>query len=60
MHIHIVAIYCVCDDMMYALHHRNDPQYHLSDAEIMTIALVAALYSGGNYAPVHAHLAQYG
>ncbi len=46
----IVAVYCVSADMLRALGHRNDPQCHLTDAEIMTIALVAALYFGGNYA----------
>ena len=46
----IVAVYCLSADMLLALGHRNDPQCHLTDAEIMTIALVAALYFGGNYA----------
>lgn len=46
----IVAVYCVCADMLDALHHRNDAQCHLTDAEVMTVALVAALFFGGNYA----------
>lgn len=50
MDIHIVAVYCLCADVLGALHHRNDAQCHLIDAEIMTIALVAALFFSGNYA----------
>lgn len=55
----IVAVYCLCDAMLNALHHRNDPQCHLVDAEMMTIAVVAALLFGGHYARAHAHLVQY-
>ncbi len=56
----IVAVYCLCDDMLKALHHHDDPQCHLNDAEIMTVALVAALFFGGNYAQAQAHLSDYG
>jgi hypothetical protein len=35
--------------MLKALNHRQDPQAQLCDAEIMTIAIVAALYFRGNY-----------
>lgn len=55
----IVAVYCVCADMLSALQHRNDPQCHLTDAEIMTVAIVAALFFGGNYARAQAQLADY-
>ena len=57
---HIVAVYCVCADMLEALHHHNDAQCHLTDAEIMTIALVAALFFGGNYALTCAFLHEQG
>ena len=46
----MIAVYCLTADMLQALGHRDDRQCHLSDAEVMTIALVAALYFGGNYA----------
>ena len=49
----IILIYCMCDDLLKALNHREDPQCRLCDAEIMTIAIVAALYFGGNYALSH-------
>ncbi len=45
----IVAIYCLCDDLLKALHHHEDPQCEMSDAEVMTTALVAALFFGGNH-----------
>lgn len=44
----IVAIYCLSDDMLKALNHANDPQCQITDAEVMTIAIAAALYFGGN------------
>lgn len=44
----IVTIYCLCDDLLQALGHREDPQCRMSDAEVMTTALVAALFFGGN------------
>jgi hypothetical protein len=50
MDTYIVLVYCLCDDLLKAAPHRDDPQCRLSDAEVMTIALVAALYFGGNQA----------
>ena len=44
----IVAVYCLCDDMLKALHHKDDPQCKMIDAEVMTTAIVAALDYGGN------------
>lgn len=46
----IIAVYCLHADMLHALGHRDDGQCHLTDAEVMTIAVVAALFFGGNYA----------
>src|SRR3974377_1745784 len=45
----IVAVFCLCDDVLQALHHRDDGQCHMSDAEVITTALVAALYFCGNF-----------
>jgi hypothetical protein len=56
----IVAVYCLCADLMTGLRHRHDVQCHLTDAEIMTIALVAALFFGGNYALACAFLHEQG
>lgn len=57
---HIVTVYCLCADLLVALRHRNDQQCQLTDAEIMTIALVAALFFGGNYAVTCAFLYEQG
>src|SRR5215470_10100577 len=45
----VLAIYCLCDDLLKALLHHEDRQRHMSDAEVMTTAVVAALYFGGNF-----------
>jgi len=44
----IVAVFCLCDDMLKALHHHQDSQCEMSDAEVMTTAIVAMLHLGGN------------
>lgn len=44
----IVAIYCLCDDILNALGHPEDPQRRMSDAEVLTTAIAAGLYFGGN------------
>lgn len=46
----IVFVYCLCDDLLKAFHHRDDPRCRVGDAEILTTALVAAWYFGGNFA----------
>lgn len=46
----IVAIYTICSDLLQQLHHYEDPQRKVNDAEIMTIAIVAMLFFKGNYA----------
>ena len=56
----IVAVFCLCDDMLKALHHAEDPQSQISDAEVMTTAIVAALYFGGNLEKARAHMQEYG
>jgi hypothetical protein len=45
----IVAVFCLCDDMLKALHHYQDKQCQMTDAEVMTTALVAALHFRGNF-----------
>lgn len=45
----IIAIFCLCDDMLKGLHHFEDHQRQMSDAEIMTTAIAAVLYFKGNF-----------
>lgn len=49
MDLQIILVYCLCDDLLKAMDHHEDQQCQISDAEIMTIGVVAALYFGGNY-----------
>ena len=56
----IILVYCLCEDLLKALHHREDPQRQICDAEIMTIAIVAALYFGANYTLARAFLKEQG
>ena len=53
----IVTIYCLCDDLLRAMHRVDDPQCQMSDAEVVTTALVATLYFGGNFERARALLA---
>ncbi|MBN1873256.1 MAG: IS982 family transposase [Anaerolineae bacterium] len=50
MDTHSIAVFCLCGDMLKALHHHEDLQCRMSDVEVMTCALVAVMYYGGNYA----------
>lgn len=54
----IIAIYCVCDDLLKALGHVDDRQRQMTDAEVMTTALIAALHFGGNFEPAREMLAE--
>jgi hypothetical protein len=44
----ITTIYCLCDEFLKATAHRDDPQVRLSSAEVMTVALTASAFFGGN------------
>ena len=45
----IIVVFCLCDDMLKALHHYEDVQRQMTDAEVMTTAIVAMLYFKGNF-----------
>jgi hypothetical protein len=45
----IVAIYCLCADILDALGHIEDPQQRMSDAEVITTGLVAMLFLRSNF-----------
>jgi hypothetical protein len=44
----IIATFCILDDLLTILHHRNDPQAKITDSEILTIAILACQEFGGN------------
>jgi len=56
----IIVTFCLCDDLLKALHHQEDRQCHMNDAEIMTTALVASLFFRGNHESARAMLKQHG
>jgi hypothetical protein len=56
----IIATFCLCDDLLKAMHHPQDRQCQMNDAEIMTTAFVASLFFRGNHESARAMLQQYG
>ena len=45
---HTTALYCIVDDLLKAVGHRDDCRRAMTDAEVLTTALVAAHCFGGN------------
>ena len=43
------AIYCFIDDLLKAMRHKEDCRTQFTDAEVITTALIAMLYFGGNF-----------
>jgi hypothetical protein len=56
----IIATFCLCDDLLKAMHHQEDHQCQMNDAEIMTTAFVASLFFRGNHESARAMLQQHG
>ena len=56
----IIATFCLCDDLLKAMHHQEDRQCQMNDAEIMTTAFIASLFFRGNHESARAMLHQYG
>ena len=56
----IIATYCLCDDLLKAMHQRAAPQCKMSDAEVMTTALTAALFFRGTLESARMMLKQHG
>ena len=45
----IITIYVICDEFLRAINHHQDNQVEMSDAEVMTTAIIAMLYFKGNF-----------
>jgi hypothetical protein len=56
----ITTIYCLCDDFLKAIGHRDDLQVTMSTAEVMTVPLVAATFFGANINKSCLFLHEYG
>ena len=48
MNLTLVAVWTICDDLFISLGHQDDARAKMSDAEVMTTALIAARYFAGN------------
>ena len=44
----IIALYCIVDDLLKGTGHQEDSRRKVSDSEVITTALVSALYFGGH------------
>lgn len=44
----IIALYCIVDDMLTALGHREDSRVSVKDSEVITTAFVGVLYFGAH------------
>jgi hypothetical protein len=56
----IIATFCLCDDLLKTIHHQEDCQCQMNDAEIMTTALMASLFFRGNHESARTMLKQHG
>lgn len=45
----IIFIYSLCDDLLASFGTNKDAQCKMNSAEVMTVAIVAALFFGGNF-----------
>ena len=52
----IIVVFCPCVDMLKSLHHYEDAQCQMSDAEVMTTAIIAMLYFKGNFSLASCYL----
>jgi len=56
MDVKITATYRLYYDLLQAMHHQEDLQCQMSDAEVLTTVLTAALYFRGNIENTRARL----
>jgi len=56
----IIATFCLCDDLLKAMHHQEDCQCQMNDAAIMTTTLIASLGFRGHHESARAMLKQHG
>jgi IS5 family transposase len=44
----VIVVYAIVDDLLKAIGHQEDVRMQMSDAEIITSAIIAAMFFGGN------------
>ena len=55
----IITIYAITDDLLKAIRHKDDIRRAMSDAEIITTALVAAIFFHGNQSNACSYMKDY-
>ena len=45
----IITVYCICDDYLQTIGHKDHHQARMSTSEVLTTAIIAARFFGGNY-----------
>ena len=56
----VEAFYCIVDDLLKGIGHQEDSRRRVSDAEVITTALVAARFLGGNHANSRDYMLEHG
>src|SRR5215510_12387868 len=56
----IITIFCLCDDLLKAMHHQEDSHCQMNDADIMTTAFMVGLFFRGNHERACTMLKQHG
>ena len=56
----IILIYCVCADFLQNINHASDSSLHMSDDEVLTVAIVSAIFFCGNHDRARGFLKEYG
>src|SRR4051794_22531450 len=56
----ITSIYCIVDDILKALEHKENAQREMNDAEVITTALVAMTYYHGTFETAREYLQEHG
>jgi hypothetical protein len=51
-----IAVYAIIDDLLKAIAHKEDSRRDMSDAEIITTAVVAAMFFNGNHSAACAYM----
>jgi hypothetical protein len=60
MRLEIMTMFVLCDELVTAMNIREDPQIHMNNAEVMTVALTAARYFHGHLRHAQTFLAEHG
>jgi hypothetical protein len=56
----IISLFCILDDLLIAMRHKEDKRCQVSDAEVITTAFVAMANYGGHLNAARLHMLDYG